>query len=114
FNRRIIPLRTIRADSLLVQDVLFRGRRPTSQELFCGSLAGLINSVTLQGFPQRSKHDSQIQPEAPMIYVPEIQIKLLFPRKRIPTVHLGPTSDSRFDFVAAGLFWRIAWEIICK
>jgi hypothetical protein len=66
----------------------------------------------LENLLNRLPNYLDVKPKTPMIDVPDVESESLFPTESIPAIHLGPTSDSRFDFVAASLFWAVPRQVI--
>ena len=56
----------------------------------------------------------QIQPKTPVINIPHIQLKLVFPGNSIPPIHLRPSENSRLNFMTTHLLRRIAIQILHK
>src|SRR5690242_10918106 len=58
--------------------------------------------------PHRSEQDFHIEPYAPMVHVPDIQVEFFFPADLIPAVDLRPAGDALKDVVTAPLFGAVA------
>ena len=71
----------------------------------------MVDAVPARCFEDSEEKNFEVEEERTVVDVPDIQAKLLFPRKGVASVDLGPAGDARTDFVAARLFGRIAWKV---
>ena len=88
---------------------LFFNRR--AHKFFRGGMAFLADAFALDHFPQGQEQDLQVQPEGPVIHVPDIQAELFFPGQGVAAVDLRPAGDAGLDLVTAGLVGRVAFQI---
>ncbi len=58
--------------------------------------------------------DEEVEAKALVLHIPDIVAELLFPGDRIPSVHLRPACDPRFDVMAALLLFRITLKVAGK
>ena len=74
----------------------------------------LADSLAANHFAQSHPQNSDIQPQAPVIHVPHVQLELLLPSEVIAAIHLRPTRDARRDFMPAELARAVSREILRK
>jgi len=66
-------------------------------------MPGLTNPIPADSLQYRQQNDFDIKPECPVINIPDIMGKFLFPGDGIPPVYLGPASQAGLDFMATGV-----------
>src|ERR1035437_914413 len=76
----------------------------------CG-VARLADSISPKHLQHRHPENLGIQPKAPMIHVPHVQLKLLFPGKAVAAVHLRPAGNTRLHFVATLLERGVSGQV---
>src|ERR1019366_4647738 len=64
-------------------------------ELRHRGMARLADSLSPQHLQHRHPQNLGIQPQAPMIHVPHVQLKFLFPCQAVASVHLHPSANTR-------------------
>ena len=72
-------------------------------ELIHGGAAGLRDAFAAQHLADGHQDDADVQPERPVIHVPDIQLKTLIPSQRVAAVHLRPAGDAGRQLMPAGL-----------
>jgi len=75
----------------------------STSELFHRCLPRLINAFTFQNFPDCHPDDLDVQPQRPVIKIPNIQFEFLFPCNGISPIHLRPAGNTRLHLVAPHL-----------
>src|SRR5215472_5614855 len=55
--------------------------------------------------------NSSIQPQAPMVHVPNIEPELLLPRERVSAAHLRPSGNARKHLVPSRLLWGVTLQV---
>jgi hypothetical protein len=60
-------------------------------EVFRGGLPWLADAFAFDHFPDRKQDDFDIQPEGPVIHIPDIQGKFVLPGDGVAPVDLRPT-----------------------
>ena len=70
--------------------------------------------MSIRGDPVAPEHlgdgqgqDFDVQPQAPVIDIPDVKGELLFPGKRVAALDLRPAGNARLHVVAASLFLRV-------
>ena len=64
-----------------------------------------------QHVPQRQRQNAQVQPEAAVLHLPDIQAEFLFPAECMAAIDLRPAGEPRPRLVASHLFWRVARQV---
>ena len=77
-----------------------------------GCLAGLVDAFALDDFEQGAQQDAQVEPEAQVVDVPDVEGELFFPTDGVTAVDLGPAGDAGPDGVAAHLFGGVELEVL--
>ena len=70
------------------------------------------DTFSLERFHNGYQDNLDIQPERPMVDIPNVVVKLLFPGEGIATVDLSPSSDAGKYFVAASLLGGISLQVL--
>lgn len=81
-------------------------------EFVDGSVALLADAFAAKDLPKGQEQDLQIQPQIPVVHVPDIVFKLLLPSHVVAAVNLGPAGDTRLDLMAAKLLGGVAVEVL--
>src|SRR4030067_2901022 len=83
-----------------------------AHELFRCGVTRLSNPFPAQYFYHGDQENFEIQPERPMINIPDIQFKFFFPSQRISPVYLRPAGDPWQYSMPTGLFWGISLQVL--
>src|SRR5690554_3263549 len=70
------------------------GFMPVTAKGIVGGMPGLGNTVAAHDFPQGHPENPQIQPEAAVVHVPDVEAKLVVPFQGIAAIDLGPARDA--------------------
>jgi len=76
-----------------------------------GGVSRIREAIATENLRECSCQDAEIEPQTPVLHVPEIMGEFLLPIEVVTPIHLRPSGDSGADIVAAHLLRRIAVEI---
>ena len=82
-----------------------------THEFFHGRLPILADPLPLEDFLKSHPENLDIEPERPVVDVPDIVFEFFLPADGIATIDLRPAGDAGAHLVAAGLFRRVAVEV---
>src|ERR1035438_3389615 len=82
-----------------------------AHELRHRGMARLADALSPQHLQHRLPENLDVQPQAPMIHVPHVQLKLLFPCKAVASVHLHPPCNTRPHLMTASLERRVSGQV---
>src|SRR5262249_31401422 len=94
------------------------GRPPRASSLLAGPRALDVHRVLdrMLAAPaelaERAPEDLQVEPEGPVVEVPEVQVDSLRPADRLAPVHLRPAGDARLDRQAAAVVVGVAGDLL--
>ena len=71
----------------------------------------MVYAVPARRFEDSEEKNFEVEEERTVVDVPDVEAKLLFPRKGVASVHLRPAGDAWTNLVAARLFGRIARKV---
>src|SRR5580692_6213242 len=88
--------------------------RPCVQpsELRHGGVTRLRDSFTPYYLPDGLSQNGKVQPETPMVDVPNVESESLIPVQQVPAIDLSPSSDSGSYSMTAHLLGGITFEIL--
>src|SRR5688500_7032557 len=72
----------------------------------------LADALAANNGGQRSHEDAQIEPDRPMVDVPDVELQPVRPGRVVPAIDLRPASDARTNVVAPLLARRVAVEVL--
>ena len=72
----------------------------------------MSNPFPFQNLHYRHAENSEIEPEALMIDVPQVQCKASVPRGGVAAVYLRPSRNAGKNFMSPPLFWSVAIQIL--
>src|SRR5689334_8996104 len=82
------------------------------QKLCHGGVSRLADPFTPPNGSNGEHQNSQVQPDAPMVDVPDVKSKPLLPRQRVAAMHLCPACNPGLHFVPAALERAVAREVL--
>ena len=80
-------------------------------KVLCGGLPWLTDAFAFDHFPESHKHDLDVQPERPVVHVPDVIAEFVLPGDGVASVDLRPTRQAGISIVAAHLFGRISFKV---
>src|SRR5690606_41736594 len=87
---------------------------PGSHELGHRGVALLRNAFAPEHLHNGEPEDLEVQPEAPVVHVPDVLPEPLLPCRVVSAIHLRPARDARPHLVPPGLLRRITIEVLGK
>jgi hypothetical protein len=75
----------------------------SSQELWHRGVVAGADFPTLKDSRSRQPQDPEVQPQTPMVDIPDVHFEPARPRNSIPSVDLGPSGDAGLDLEAPPL-----------
>ena len=71
----------------------------------------MVDAVPARRLEDSEEKNFEVEEKRAVVDVPDIQAKLLFPRKGVAAVYLRPACDTGSNLVAARLLGRIARKV---
>ena len=87
-------------------------RRAAAHELGHGGVSARRDPVAARERHERAPEDPKVEPEAPVVDVPDVERELFLPREPVPSAHLGQAGQAGRDLVAARLLGGVALEVL--
>ena len=81
------------------------------EELRHGGMTFGADASAFQNLDNRKEEDLDIEPDAPVVYLPDVELELLFPTEAVAAADLRPAGDAGLDFVPPGLLGGVAVEV---
>jgi hypothetical protein len=83
-----------------------------THEFLGGGVARLVDAAAREHLPHGKCEDLHIEEEGAVIDIPHVERELLFPGERVSAGDLREPGDARTNFVTAGLFGCVAFEVL--